>query len=157
VRRVLGVDPGSSATGWALLVASGGRSRLEECGVIRPTGPDRATKFADLYRRLLGIVETTEPDCAAVETPFGGRNLRSGLLLAESLGVILAALGASRLAVHSYSPAQVKSAVVGNGQAEKRQVAFMIVRLLQLDAEPARDASDAAAVALTHIHTARCR
>jgi crossover junction endodeoxyribonuclease RuvC len=151
--RVLGVDPGSSATGWALVVAEGNRYRLEEHGVVRPKGQDRAGRLADLDRAFGEVLERLAPDCAAVESSFSGRNPRSGLALAECRGVILAALGRRAVAAHSYSPAEVKSAVVGHGTAEKHQVVFMVTRLLGLRAEPARDAADAMAVALTHLHT----
>ena len=61
-------------------------------------------------------------------------------------------LGGLDLSVASYSPAQVKSAIVGHGTAEKHQIAYMVVRLLGLERPPPHDAADAMAVALTHIH-----
>ena len=97
-------------------------------------------------------VEELAPDCAAVESSFSGLNPKTGLALAESRGVILAVLGALDLEVSSYSPAEVKSAIVGHGRAEKQQIAYMVVRLLQLEKRPPSDAADAIAVALTHIH-----
>lgn len=155
--RVLGVDPGSRATGWALVVAEGNRYRLEAAGVIRPRGEDRSGRLADLLSRLRQLALEIAPDMAAVESSFSGANPRSGLALAESRGVILAALGGSGIAVRSYSPAEVKSAIVGNGRAEKQQVAYMVVRLLNLRESPPVDAADAMAVALTHIHSGGCR
>jgi crossover junction endodeoxyribonuclease RuvC len=117
-RRVLGVDPGSSATGWALVVAEGNRYRLEAAGVVRPKGGDRVARLANLERRFAELLEGLRPDCAAVESSFSGRNPRSGLALAESRGVILAALGRAGVATSSYSPAEIKSAIVGHGRAE---------------------------------------
>jgi crossover junction endodeoxyribonuclease RuvC len=155
--RVLGVDPGSSATGWALVVAEGNRYRLEATGVVRPKGDGRAARLADLERRFLEIVERVRPDCAAVESSFSGRNPRSGLVLAESRGVILAVLGRSAIATSSYSPAEIKSAIVGHGRAEKQQIVYMVTHLLSLASEPARDAADAIAVGLTHLHSNRSR
>jgi len=152
-RRVLGVDPGSSATGWALVVAEGNRYRLEAAGVVRPKGGDRVARLADLERRFAELLERLRPDCAAVESSFSGRNPRSGLALAESRGVILAALGCAGVATSSYSPAEIKSAIVGHGRAEKQQIVYMVTRLLGLAAEPAQDAADAIAVGLTHLHS----
>jgi len=151
--RVLGVDPGTRATGWALVVVEGNRSRLESFGTVRPKGPDHAARLADLDGRFGRIVGELNPDCAAVESGFSGRNPKSGLVLAESRGVLLAVLGRAAIPVHPYTPAQVKSAMVGHGTAEKQQVAFMIVRLLGLTDSPPSDAADAAGVALTHIHS----
>ena len=151
--KVLGVDPGSRATGWALLVTEGNRTRLVATGVVRPKGADHATRLADLDDRFSALITDLEPDCAAVESSFAGRNPKSGLTLAESRGVLLAALGRAAVPVHPYTPAQVKSAMVGHGTAEKQQVAFMVVRLLGLESTPPSDAADAAGVALTHIHS----
>ena len=154
--RVLGVDPGSRATGWALVVAEGNRYHLESTGVIRPRGADRPMRLANLHHRLCELLLGLAPDAAAVESSFSGLNPKSGLALAESRGVILAALGSTGLEVRSYSPAEVKSAIVGTGRAEKQQIAYMVVRLLGLQDRPAVDAADAIAVALTHIHSGGC-
>ena len=150
--RVFGVDPGSRATGWALVVAEGNRYHIESAGVVRPHGAGRPQRLADLQRRLESIVKDLSPDCAAVESSFSGINPQSGLALAESRGVILAVLGGNDLDVSSYSPAQVKSTIVGHGRAEKQQIKYMVVRLLNLDDTPQSDTADAMAVALTHIH-----
>ncbi len=128
---------------------------MVECGVVRPRGDGRAERLADLARRLDEVVDRLEPDAAAVESTFTARNPRSALALAEARGVVLAVLGAHGLPVTSYSPAQVKSSIVGTGRAEKQQIVFMIVRLLGLADNPPRDAADAAAVALTHVHLHR--
>jgi len=150
--RVLGIDPGSRATGWALVIVEGNRYRLDGAGVVRPRGGQRHERLADLKRRLESVVSGLAPDCAAVESSFSGLNPKAGLALAECRGVILAVLGALDLDVASYSPAEVKSAIVGHGKAEKQQINYMVVRLLQLEKRPANDAADAMAVALTHIH-----
>ncbi len=152
VVRVLGVDPGSRATGWALVVTAGNRYRLERAGVVRPRGTHRHGRLADLQRRLVSVVAELNPDCAAVESSFSGRSPKSGLALAECRGVILAVLGGLDLEVTSYSPAEVKSAIVGHGRAEKQQINYMVVQLLGLEEPPAEDAADAMAVALTHAH-----
>ena len=155
--RVLGIDPGSRATGWALVVAEGNRYRLEASGVLRPRGSDRERRLADLYRLAVDVVGASAPDCAVVESSYSGRNPKSGLALAESRGVVLAVLGCNDFEITSYSPAEIKSAIVGNGRAEKQQVVYMVVRLLKLADSPPTDAADAMAAALTHIHLGRWR
>jgi crossover junction endodeoxyribonuclease RuvC len=104
---------------------------------------------------LSAEVARFELDGAAVETTFTARNPRSALALAEARGVALASLGRAGVAVTGYTPAEVKSSIVGHGRAEKQQIVFMVVRLLGLDRDPPRDAADAAAVALTHLHLER--
>jgi crossover junction endodeoxyribonuclease RuvC len=152
--RVLGVDPGSAATGWALVTAEGNRYQVEEHGVVRARGGARAARLADLQRRFSAVVAGVAADCAAVESSFSGRNPKSSLSLAECRGVLLAVLGRSNLEVSSYTPAQIKSAIVGHGRSEKHQIVFMVTRLLGLPSPPSTDAADAMAVALTHLHSA---
>ncbi len=146
---MLGVDPGSAATGWALIRGSGRRVELEASGVIRTGSGERPTRLATLERTFTEVVVSMKPDQAAVESGFSGKHPRAGLMLAESRGVLLAVLGRYAVPTVSLSPAEVKTAVVGYGRAEKDQVVFMVTRLLGLDKSPARDAADAMAVALT--------
>jgi len=153
--RVLGVDPGSVATGWAEVSVRGNHYTLHDSGVIRPRGADRAAKLGDLGKRLAEVIARSDPNDAAVETPFTGRNPRSAIVLAEARGVILSVLGAAGISVVGYSPAEVKSAIVGHGRADKAQVVFMVSRFLGLPAPPPQDAADAMAVALTHLHRRR--
>ena len=87
-----------------------------------------------------------------MESSFTGINPKTGIALAESRGVILAVLGHRGLEAYSYSPTQVKSAVVGHGRAEKQQIIYMVTRLLKLSESPPSDAADAMAVAITHLH-----
>lgn len=155
--RVLGIDPGSRATGWALVVADGNRYHLETSGVLRPRGGDRERRLADLYRSMTDVVAASAPDCAVIESSFSGRNPKTGLALAEARGVILAVLGCNDFEITSYTPAEIKSAIVGNGRAEKQQVVYMVVRLLKLVESPPTDAADAMAAALTHVHLGRWR
>lgn len=125
--------------------------------MVRTRPGDRSARLAYLYDGLSALVHRLRPECAAVESSYSGRNPSSSLSLAESRGVVLAVLGAAGVSVHDYSPAAVKSAIVGHGRAEKQQVVYMVVRLLGLDRDPARDAADAMAIALTHLHTHRCQ
>lgn len=89
------------------------------------------------------------PDLAALETPFHGMNARSLIVLAQARGALLAALAGSGLEIREYSPAEVKSAVTGNGRADKEQVARMVRLLLATAGDGwASDATDALALAL---------
>jgi len=151
--RILGVDPGSIATGWGLIEGSVSRPVLVDCGVLKASraGDPLATRLARLGSDLEALLPRLHPDVAAVETPFHGASARSALALAHARGVILAVLAGAGLEVAEYSPAAVKKAVTGNGRAGKEQVASMVGRLLAADMRrPSRDLSDALAVALCH-------
>jgi crossover junction endodeoxyribonuclease RuvC len=149
---VLGVDPGSLRTGWGAIDTDGRRHRLLEMGVITPHRnrplPERLHQIHDAVRAL---VTRLGPDVLAVEDAFHSVNTRTALVLGHVRGVILLAGAEAGLVVEAFPPATVKAQVTGFGGAEKRQVAFMVARLLDLPGEgEAGDAADALAVALCH-------
>jgi len=151
--RILGLDPGSIRTGYGLVDKDGPRLRLVEAGVLPCP---RAAPLADRLTRLAGglaaLVERSAPATVALETPFHHRvhgNSRSLIVLAQARGALLSVLGGRGLEVREYSPAEVKSAVTGDGRAGKPQVARMVRLLLSLDGDPlGADAADAVAVAI---------
>jgi crossover junction endodeoxyribonuclease RuvC len=147
---ILGIDPGSRHTGFGLIDCGGASPRLVASGRIslRSSAPlaDRLLELAD----ALGALLTRErPAIAAVEKPFHGVNSRSAIVLAEARGAILLTLARAGVAIEEYAPAEVKSAVAGNGRADKEQVARMVGLQLALAAQGlSSDASDALALAL---------
>jgi crossover junction endodeoxyribonuclease RuvC len=147
---ILGIDPGSRHTGWGVLRWQGDQQILVADGVLStPPGGGLPGRLADLAREIDGLVERYTPDAAAVETPYYGMNPRSLIVLAQARGAILAALAARGLEVMEYSPAEVKTAIAGNGRAEKTEVARMVKLLLRLDGAPRQaDTTDAIALAL---------
>ena len=148
--RILGVDPGSYATGWGVLNASApGPLTVIASGLV--TLP-RAVRFElrlhRLHDAIAEVVARTSPEIACVEAPFHGVNPRSALQLAHARGVVLAALGAAGVRVEEVPPATVKQTVAGSGRAGKEQVHTMIRRILGIDDPLAsEDVSDALAVA----------
>ncbi|MBI5443300.1 MAG: crossover junction endodeoxyribonuclease RuvC [Deltaproteobacteria bacterium] len=151
--KILGVDPGSRAAGWAL-VSFHGAPRLVGAGVLRPA---TTTSFADrllaLHDALLDVVEREKPDEAAVEKVFSGVNPQSLITLGEARGVLLLALARAHVPVHEITPAEIKKTITGTGQADKEQVRRMVLSLLGSPSGFSRlalDAADAAAAALTH-------
>jgi crossover junction endodeoxyribonuclease RuvC len=153
---VLGVDPGTAATGYGVVERpESGLHRLIECGVIRP--PARATlarRLAVIHQEISALIARHAPGAVAVESVFVSRNVRSALVLGHARGVILLAAEQAGLEVAEYAPRQVKAAVVGAGGATKPQVGLMVAKLLRLKhaPEPA-DAADGVAVALTYCLT----
>ena len=111
----------------------------------------RPAALASLADQLATLLGRLSPDVVVVETPFTARFPKAALALAETRGALLAVLGRWDGEVVEIAPARVKAAVVGNGRAEKRQVAFVVRHALGLDGEPPADAADALAIALCHI------
>jgi crossover junction endodeoxyribonuclease RuvC len=151
--RILGVDPGSRAAGWAL-VTFNGPPRLVGAGVLRPpTTTSFAERLLALHDALLAVVERERPDEAAVEKVFSGINPQSLITLGEARGVLLLALARASVPVHEITPAEIKKTITGTGQAGKEQVRRMVLSLLGSPSGFSRlalDAADAAAAALTH-------
>ncbi len=154
---VLGLDPGSLHTGYGLVERRGSTLRALDLG--RFSCPRRCAlpeRLAHLARGLEDLLSRWRPETVALETPFHGLNSRSLIVLAQARGALLATLAGRGLAFREYSPAEVKSAVTGNGRADKQQVARMVKLLLALDGDGwAADATDALAVAICAAQRAR--
>ncbi len=154
---VLGIDPGVAITGYSLLEGSAEEARLVASGVITTVSTfSLPRRLLALHEELSRLVARYRPDAAAAEELFFARNARTALMVGHGRGVALLTLAEAGLAVHEYTPLQVKQAVVGYGRATKEQVQEMIRLLLHLEAVPQPDdAADAVAVALCHLHSAR--
>jgi len=155
--RILGIDPGSFNAGFGLIEQQGSSLRLIEHGrICCSRGDALGARLAQLVRELDLLLARTSPDAAAIEATFHGRNTRSLIVLAQARGALLATLVERGLAPREYSPAEVKSAVTGNGRADKTQVQRMVRLLLALPNTPlATDASDALAIAICAAQRAR--
>ena len=150
--RILGIDPGYGITGFGIIEAERGNSTLLGCGAITtPAGAPFPARLVMIYEDMKALLEKAKPDAVAIEELFFGQNVTTGIGVAQSRGVILLAIRQAGVPVFQYKPMQVKQAVVGYGNATKRQVQDMTKRLLHLNAMPKPDdAADAIAIALCH-------
>jgi crossover junction endodeoxyribonuclease RuvC len=154
--RVLGIDPGSIRTGWGVVDRKGSSARGVAAGVIRvPEKAPLAERLAAVHRGICRVIEEYKPDAVAIEDIFFARFPQAALMLGHARGVALLAAAQAGLSVSAYPPAVVKRAVVGSGRAEKQQVALIVGALLGLRELPGIDATDALAVAITHINVSR--
>lgn len=154
--RILGIDPGSIATGYGVVESRGGKLFHVAHGVLRPPRGSAFAQRLDYLHRTVGeVIEGHAPEVAAIEQAFVHRSPRSALVLGQARGAVLSALGAAGLVVHEYNPSQVKQAVTGSGRAAKDQVKRMVSRLLAIERVRASDAADALAVAIRHAHGGR--
>ncbi len=148
--RILGLDPGSRYTGYGLIDRRGSQLRpIAQGRIAVPGSTPLPARLAHLCSELRNVLRRFEPEAAVLEALFRGVNPRSLIVLAQARGALLVTLAAAGLEVHEYSPAEVKTAVTGNGRADKHQVGRMVKLILGLD-EPklSPDASDALAVAI---------
>lgn len=152
--RILGVDPGMGTTGFGLIeFENSGSPRYCESGVLRPRGTSVSPRLQQIFRGLLRLIETSQPQFMAVERPFFGKNVKSAMLLGQARGVALLAAAETGLEVQEFSPLEVKQSVVGYGRAAKEQIQAMVRSLLGVRRELTTDAADALAVALCLAHS----
>ena len=154
--RVLGIDPGSETTGWGVVEGDARRYGLVEFGTVRAAARERfAARLLKISDGVEALIERFRPDVCAVEEAFFAVNAKTALKLGQVRGVVLVAAERAGVEIAEYAPRLVKQTVVGYGAAEKQQVQEMVRVLLRLRAAPAPfDASDALAVAITHLHHA---
>jgi len=149
----LGIDPGSKFTGYGLAAREGTRLRFIAAGRIpAKTREPLPVRLRQIFEGLQKIINQYSPDLVAVEDVFFAKNVRSAVRLGHVRGVVLLAAAQAGLPVYEYSPAIIKLAVVGYGQAEKKQVNLMVKNILGLDDDLAEDASDALAAAICHLN-----
>jgi crossover junction endodeoxyribonuclease RuvC len=156
--RVLGVDPGLTRTGWALLAPAGPRYHLLGAGVLtpRPDG-DLAGRLADAYRGFLSLLAEARPDIFVIEDVFSTpRYPKPALKLAHLRGVLCLAAALSELEVITLTATTVKQRLTGSGHASKEQVQRMVFGLCDVGAvKTSSDLSDAIALAIAGLHQAR--
>jgi crossover junction endodeoxyribonuclease RuvC len=156
--RVLGIDPGSQATGWGVVEGDGGghKYRLVEFGVLKlPTTLSFSARLLLISRGLEEVIDRLRPDACAIEEAFYAVNPKVTLKLGQVRGVALLMAERAALEISEYSPRLVKQTVAGYGNAEKQQVQEMVRVLLSLKTIPEpHDAADALATAICHFHHA---
>ena len=152
-QRILGVDPGSVATGWGIVEMSGGALVHLAHGTIGSSAShDQGSRLCRIHHGLQDVIAHYEPQGISLEKVFFARNPQSALKLGQARGVALLAAAEKRIAIHEYSSAKIKLAVVGYGQATKEQVQKMIASLLHLSGKIPGDAADALAAAICYLH-----
>lgn len=158
VRVVLGIDPGTAITGYGVVgETTRGDFVLLACGVFRTTaGEPMHLRLLELFQDMQALLKEFAPDEVAVEKLFFGRNVTTAISVGQARGAVLVAAALAGLPVVEYTPAEVKQAVTGYGNADKPQVQQMVQQLLGLPAPPTPDdAADGVAIAICHLQTAR--
>lgn len=146
---ILGIDPGTTAIGFAAL-QSGRPPRLLEAGLFPITAPDPAQRLAELHRALTSLIARTKPEAVAVEKLFFAKNAKTAMAVAEARGAILLTAALHRVSVYEYAPAEIKKIVAGHGRADKKEVQKMVLMTMK-ETKTLRardDVFDAIAVAL---------
>jgi crossover junction endodeoxyribonuclease RuvC len=153
---VIGIDPGTASTGYGLVREhQDGSLTAVNFGVIStPPQSEMPERLLHLFNCLQEIINLYHPQFGAVEKLYFNRNVRTAMSVGQARGIALLALAQEKLPVGEYTPREVKQAVVGYGNADKRQVQEMVKSILGLEQLPQPDdAADALAIAICHLHT----
>lgn len=156
---ILGIDPGTATTGYGLVLAEAGKTKAAAFGTII-TLPRRSPELRlnEIYNQICELIDSHHPDVMALERLFFSKNETTAFAVGRTSGVVLLAAAQRHLPVVEYTPMEIKQAVVGYGGADKKQVQYMVQRILGLSETPKPDdAADALAVAICHAHSAKLK
>jgi len=130
--RVLAIDPGYDRLGIALITGTASKPVCEWSDCILPPKGAREVRLAHIYRAVEEAVKEQSPTLLAIESLFFTKNQTTGIGVAEARGVVLAVAGLANIPVLEFSPQQVKLAVTGYGNADKKAVIGMTEKLVTL-------------------------
>jgi crossover junction endodeoxyribonuclease RuvC len=153
--RVLGIDPGTATTGWAIIEMKGNAPHPLGFGFISTDkNKTEEERLLEISKDLQNIIKKYKPGEAAVEKLFFFKNQKTIIQVAQARGVILLTLKQKSVKISSYTPLQVKQAITGYGRAGKKQIQDMTKNILRLKSLPAPDdVSDAIAIAICHLNS----
>lgn len=149
---ILGVDPGTLFTGYAVIECSRAKIKMLESDVIKnPSANKMPIRLKNIYDSLVQVIEKYVPDEFAIETAYYGKNVQSTLKLGHARGVSILAAVNKQIPTTEYAPREVKKSIVGSGSASKEQVRYMVCQILKIKLNnKSFDISDALAVAICH-------
>ncbi len=153
--RTLGVDPGTATTGFAIVEENCKSLKLIDYGCIKTSKAiDMPDRLRIISEKLEAIIEKYNPNNIAVEDLFFCNNAKTAIKVGQARGVILLVAALAKLKVFEYTPLQVKMALTGYGKADKKQVQYMVKKILGCKDVPKQDdASDAIAIAICHLNS----
>lgn len=156
---LLGIDPGLAATGYGVVRRETTRYRWLDHGCIRtPAERGIDDRLLDIHERVGELIRSHRPEVMVLERLYQLRDGSVGLSVGQAMGVVRLAASLAGVPVVEYTPTHVKMTLVGNGQADKQQVQFMVQRLLSLPETPRPDhAADALALCMVHVHSGLSR
>lgn len=154
---ILGIDPGTTGMGYAILDQTSDPPRIVEHGIVQTTRGDTASeRLVAIATALEHLIREHRPGALAVERLYFNKNVRTAMAVAEARGVALLCAARAGLVVAEYTPQEVKLSVTGSGGADKKQVQRMLSLVLSLEQPITQDnVADAVAIALTHCRRSR--
>jgi len=152
MRRIIGIDPGLSSTGYGIIDIQKNTANYVSHGVIQTQSTDSTgARLQKLHKELYRILLKAKPDESSVELIYFAKNMKTAIPVAQARGVILLALAQAGIPIQEYTPLEIKQTVAGRGRADKAQVQNMVKLIFRLSEVPSPDhAADALAIAYCH-------
>jgi crossover junction endodeoxyribonuclease RuvC len=153
-RIILGIDPGTTIMGYAVIKAVGNKAELIVMGVLELQKlEDHFDKLKRIFERTVQLIDSYHSTELAIEAPFYGKNVQSMLKLGRAQGAAISAALSRSLPVTEYAPRKIKMAITGQGNASKEQVALLLQKILNIEELPKNlDATDGLAAAMCHFY-----
>lgn len=148
--RIIGIDPGTAITGFSILEVDKGQIKLLDYGCIRThAGVAQGTRLNQIAEDITELIKKWKPNRASVEKLFFKKNVTTAMTVSEARGVILQKLTEKGVELSEFTPLQIKVAVCGHGNADKKMIQHMVKMILNLKQTPKPDdAADAIAAAI---------
>ena len=154
--RILGIDPGLERIGYGVIARQGSQLQVIDFGLIQTPRIQLPDRIRIVHEEVLKIMDERQPDAIVTERLLFTVNKTNAMDVSKALGAVLLASSVRGIPWTEYSPPEVKQSVVGNGNADKKQVQCMVARLLGLKEAPKPDdVADALAIAITHAFRSR--
>ena len=153
--RIIGIDPGIAIVGFGIIDCQNHKATAISYGAITtPPTMSVGQRLKTIKDNLTSVLHEHQPEQCGIETLYFSKNVKTAMIVSQARGVILYTLEEFGIPAFNYSPTQVKSAILGYGGAEKKQVQYMTKELLKLKSQPKPDdVADALAIAICHQHS----
>ena len=156
--RILGIDPGSARMGYGVIEANGSSLKLIDSGLLKIESFDKEERLLELASSFEKILEKEKPDLVSIEKLYFVKNIKTGMDVAQSRGIIIFLAKKQKVPIVEYTPSEIKMNITGNGNADKKAVEKMVKMILKIGAGEIKgpdDVFDAVAIAITAANNAR--
>lgn len=152
---IMGIDPGLATVGFGIIKYERNKFSVVDYGaVLTPAGKKTEYRLKEIYENIDELIKQMRPDAVSIEKIYFNTNEKTAVNVCQARGVILLAATKNNIPIYEYTPLQIKQSVTGYGRAEKKQIMYMVTKLLELKKEPhPDDTADALAAAICHAYS----
>ncbi len=146
---VLGLDPGSTRVGYGLIKKEKNGLKLIKSGLLKIVSADKNQRLLELEKSFSQLLKREKPDLAALEKLYFVKNLKTGLEVAQSRGILTLLIIKHKIPLLEYTPSEIKSGITGYGRADKKTILKIVAKILKIGKiKGGDDAADALAAAI---------